>query len=205
VAAGDDQNPENLTQTERFSRQLFSTVTSLSENGVMDQTMVDQMSDSLAEQIKNIPAKKIFLPSDIKIINDDSARAIKNYEDAMLNIQKKYPDKGNVFDILQRFVIDEKNATVDSNVLLELDPIIAQTQNTINAILKISIPRSLSALHLNFLNAGEILMENISDMRLFDTDPILSLGAMSKYEENIASFQSALTSLMNAVNKKLGN
>lgn len=199
------QNQENLTETDKFSRELFSAVASLSENGTLSQETADQISSSLADKIKNPAPEKVFDVSDIKIINDDSVQAIKNYKDTMNNIQKKYPDKGNVLDILQRFVVDENSATVDTSVLPELDPIIKQTEDALNAILKVSVPQSLALWHLDLINAGEILIENEKNIQLFETDPILSLGAMSKYEENINSFQSALLILVNAVDKKLSN
>ena len=127
-------------------------------------------------------------------------KAIKNYKNTIDNIQKKYPVKENVTDILQKFIIDENN--VDTSVLVELDPIINQTQNIINGIVKMSVPQSLSSLHLDLLNAGERLIENVSDMKLFDSDPIVAMGAMSQYENNMISFQSALNALVNAISQK---
>ena len=167
----------------------------------MDQTTIDKISSSLNERIKNNIQRKVFTVSDIKIIKDDSVNAIKKYYDTLNGIQKKYVGKNTVADILQRFIIDENN--VDTSVLIELDPIIKQTSTMINEILKVSIPNSLSMLHLNFLNSGQGLLENISDMQFFDTDPVIAMGAMSKYEENLNSFQTALVSLINTIDQKL--
>jgi len=186
---GGQDYTENLTETDKFSRELFSTIASLNQNGVMDQTTIDNIQ------------RKVFTVSDIKIIKDDSVNAIKKYYDTLNGIQKKYVGKNTVADILQRFIIDENN--VDTSVLIELDPIIKQTSTMINEILKVSIPNSLSMLHLNFLNSGQGLLENISDMQFFDTDPVIAMGAMSKYEENLNSFQTALVSLINTIDQKL--
>ncbi|KKR43159.1 hypothetical protein A2356_02205 [Candidatus Nomurabacteria bacterium RIFOXYB1_FULL_39_16] len=198
---GGQDYTENLTETDKFSRELFSTIASLNQNGVMDQTTIDKISSSLNERIKNNIQRKVFTVSDIKIIKDDSVNAIKKYYDTLNGIQKKYVGKNTVADILQRFIIDENN--VDTSVLIELDPIIKQTSTMINEILKVSIPNSLSMLHLNFLNSGQGLLENISDMQFFDTDPVIAMGAMSKYEENLNSFQTALVSLINTIDQKL--
>ncbi len=197
--------PKNLTETEKFSQQLFSTVASLNQNGMANDGVVDEITTSLSNQIKNTTAEKVFTSSGIKILNDDSLGAIKTYKNAMLAIQAKYPDKGNVFDILQRFIVDANTSKVDESVLVELDPIIAQTQNTINAILKVGVPASIAPLHLAFLNAGERLLENISSMKFFDSDPILAVGAMSKYDENISSFQDSLHLLIITVMEKLNS
>jgi hypothetical protein len=108
-----------------------------------------------------------------------------------------------VFDILGKFIIDENN--VDENVLVKLDPIIKQTKNLIEAILKISVPESLVLEHLEFLNALERVMENTEDIRLYSTDIILSLGGISQYDKNITLLNSSLENLSNAITKKLNN
>jgi hypothetical protein len=201
--AAEDQNIENLTQTDKFSRELFSTLVALSQNGTIDETTAEKISGSLAEQIQNSAQRKMFISSDLKILNDNSIKAIKNYKNTTDNIPKKYTTESNVLDILQRFIVDEN--TVDPSVLVELDPIIAQAQNMIDEILKMSVPQILASTHLNFLNAGQGLLENVSDIRLFDTDPIVAMGGIGKYEESLASFQSAFVILAETINKKLNN
>lgn len=208
LASGEKQtnnspNAENLTETEKFSRELFATITTLNQNGTIDQATIDTLGASLAEKIKNPVVRKVFLISNIKIIKDDSKQAIESYFNTMNSIQAKYPIKESVTSILQKFVADENNP--DTKVLIKLDGAINQTQNIINGILKVSVPQSLAPLHLDLLNAGERLMENISDMKLFDSDPIVAIGAMSKYAENMISSQSALKALASAISKKLNN
>jgi len=198
-----DQTTENLTQTDKFSRELFTTVAAASQNGTMDQTTIDQLSASLADQIQNSVPRKVFLISEIKIVNNDDLKTIKNYLDALIDIQKKYPDKGKVFDILQKFMVDENN--VDVSQLIKLDPIIEQTQNIINALIKTNVPQSLALLHLDFINAQERLIENESDIKLFDSDPIVAIGAISKFEENINSLQSTLNAIILGIKQKLNN
>lgn len=200
-ADGSIASEENLTQTDKFSRELLSTITSLGQNGAMDQDTIEQISTSLADKIQSSVQRKVFTTGDLKIINDNTTKAIQNYKNTLNAMQKKYPDNGDVLDILQRFIIDEN--TIDVTVLGELDPIIIQAQKMRDDILKMSVPQSLAPLHLNVLNGGQKLVENLSDIRLFDTDPILAMGAISVCEENINSFQSASISLVNAINKKL--
>lgn len=192
---------ENLTETDKFSRDLFATIASLNQNGVLDQTAIDTLSDSLVEKIRNPIVRKVFSVSDIKIIKDDSTQAVANYFNRMNGIQAKYPVEESVLDVLQKFIVDEEN--VDPSALAGLDSTIGQTEKIISDILKEQVPESLVALHLDLLNAGQRLLENVSDMKLFDTDPIMAMGAMSKYEENMNLFQSALVTLANAISKKL--
>jgi hypothetical protein len=197
------QNEENLTQTEKFSRELFSTTATLNQSGALDQATADQISNSLAERIQNTPTRKVFLLSDIKTTTDNSIKAVKNYRDTLISIQKKYPDNGNVLDVLQKFIIDENN--VDVSALVELDPIIKQSQLQLNALIKISVPKSIAPLHLDFLNALERLVENTSDIRLYDSDVIVALGGISQYQNNANLLESAVKNLTNTINNKLNN
>jgi len=194
-----NQNIENLTETEKFSRELFSTVASLNQNGVMDQAMAEKISSSLSEQIKNSAPKKVFLYSDIKIINTNSAKAIQTYKDTLINIfEKNKMPSYTAMDVLQKFIVDENS--VDASVLTALDPIIKSTKGIVEALAKMSVPQSLAFAHIDFLNGWEKIMENLSDIRLYDTDPVLSLGGISQYEDNSNFLFSAGENLMELIN-----
>lgn len=202
-----DQKPENLTKTDQFSRELFATVASLNQNGAMDQTTVDKISSSLADHIKNSTPRKIYMLSDIKVTQDNSVASVKKYENAVNsldnNLKKKYPTKGAVADILKRFIVDQNN--IDITVLPELDPFIKQAEEGVNGMLKINVPSDLAQVHLDIINATERLMENESDFQSFDTDPIVAMTGISKYQENMNLYASAFEKYINIMDKKLNS
>jgi len=198
---GEGQSMENLTQTEKFSRELFATVAAASQGGALDQTAIDQLVASLAGKIENPTVRKVFVASDLNIIKDDSTQAIKNYMDTMGKLEAKYPIKGSVSGILEKFVADENNVNISA--LAELDLIIKPLQNGMGEALKMKVPQSLASLHLDSLNALERLLENLNDIKLFDTDPILSLGAIRQYGQNATLLESAALKLKNAIILKL--
>lgn len=195
------EDEQNLTETDKFSRELFSTIASLSQAGTIDQETVDKLSSSLIERIQNTPQRKIFTTSDIKITNDDSIAAFKKYNDTIDAINKKYPVQGDIIEILQKFIIDANN--VDASVLQELDPIIKQVQNIINATLEAEVPQSIASLHIDFLNAGEKYIENLTDIKLYDTDPLMALSAITQFEKNLLLSETAIVKLKSTINQKL--
>jgi hypothetical protein len=206
TGAGNANNSdsENLTETDKFSRELFSTIATLNQSGSLDQATIDKITGSLADHIKNSPSKKIFSVLDIKTTMSETPQAFRNYNDALNNVYKKYPAiQYTILDVLQQFMIDEN--TVDSSVLVKLDPIIEQINKTTAAMAKITVPQSLSILHLTVLNAQERLAENLSAVRLYDSDSVVALGGISKYEENSTELGLALNNLANALSKKLKN
>ncbi len=195
--AGAEPSEESLTETDKFSREFFSTVATLTQAGEMDQATVDQLSASLAEHIQNSPPKKIYTILEIKIQKDDSAQAVKNYDAALEAIYKKYPFQKGVVSVLEEFWIDENN--VNAEALAGLDPLIEQTSKIIGELTKTNVPQSLAPLHLEFVNGFERLMENMEDMKLYDSDPILALAAISQYEKNITALEEIVGRLANAV------
>lgn len=198
--------PEKLTQTEQFSRELFATVAAGSQNGTMDQPTIDALGASLAEKIENPVVRKVFTTSDLKIINEDSNLTMIGYIGALSGIEAKYPTEEiitNVLNILQKFIADENN--LDVSALTELDVVIKQLQSGMNEGLKINVPQSLAQLHLDSLNGLERVIENLNDIELFDTDPIVAMGAINQYYQNATSLETAVTKLANAIAQKLKN
>jgi len=196
-----NENIENLTETEKFARELFSTATSLTQSGLMNQSMVDNISTSLNDRIKNSAPKKIYTLADIKITDDNTALAVQKYKNDLTNIYKKYTYQTMVEEVLAKFAGD--GTTIDENALAELDPIITQTQNIINARLKMAVPSQLAQSHLNVINAMERWLESVGGMKLFSSDPILALMAIKNYQENVTSLQSAVDALDSTMNEKL--
>ncbi len=202
-ADGSYPSPENLTETDKFSQELFSTVATLNQTGGLDEMTADKISSSLAEHIKNSVPKKIYTLADLKIINSDSNQTIQNYAEVLDNVFKKYPMDYSINDVLQKFVVDGNN--VDTSVLVELDPIITQLKKVISEMIKISVPKSLSSLHLDFLNGLERLSENLSDIKLYDSDAIVALGGVSQYKNNSALLESSVKNLADEIANKLNN
>lgn len=198
-------NPSGLgssTQTDLFAKELFSTVAALNQAGVIDQSAVDKISDSLVQKMQNSENRKVFVYSDLKIINSDTWQTIKNYSDSLNGIHKKYPYPNyTVLDVLDKFIIDENN--VDESVLVQLDPIIKQTNNIINEMAKMNVPASLAIAHLVFLNGAQKFNENISDIRLYEADVVKAISGISNYGTNITTLESADYSLRTAIDKKL--
>lgn len=193
---------ENLTETDKFSRELFSTVATLNQAGSIDQATIDKLSESLVLNMQNFGNdRKVFLYSDLKIVKPDSVSAIQTYNTSLNNISNKYPVKYTALDVLQKFRIDENN--VDESVLVELDPIIKQTNNTISDMAKMNVPESLALSHLGFLNALQKFSENLNNIKMYDADPIVAISAINQYEASTTELETSADKLTNTINQKL--
>lgn len=203
------QDIENPTQTDNFSKEFFATLTtleqngSIDENGNMDQTTADTLTNSLIDSVQNSPLRKIYAFSDIKITNDNSQKAIKKYNDTLNSISPKNAVKYSVTDVFQKFAPDDTGNNTNPAALADLDPIITQMTSFENGLLATSVPQSLASLHLNAINAIEGVVENLNDAKLYNTDPIIAFSGMSKYDKDSTAMMTALQNLANAINQKL--
>ncbi len=193
----------SLTQTDKFSQELLTTLAAINQTGDMDPATAQKLGETLATQIENSAPKKVYGAGDIKITKDDSAAAIQKYNEALDSITRKYPASGSAMDVLQKFAADQNNE--DTTVLSELDPIVTQTNQIIAGIVKTSVPQSLASLHLAFINSLEKVSENLNDIQLYNTDAVVALAAISQYEQNTADLQAAVDNLSSTINQKLSS
>ena len=194
------QDPDTLTQTDKFSQELFAAVAALSQSGELDQVSIDQISEALKEQIQNKTVKKVFTSSDLSISGDNSEQAFISYNNTLNIIYAKYPIQNSPLEIFQEFVGD--GVEVNPEALLKLDPIIKQTEGFVNEMTKMSVPSNLVQAHLDMLNALERVSENLNDIGLIEADPLIAMGAISKYEENTELFSSAVDTLINTMQQE---
>jgi hypothetical protein len=197
------QEVENLTKTDQFSRELFSTVTTLSQNGQLDQATIDKISNSLADHIQNSLPRKVFSLADIKTAKSDTVLDIQKYSDTISNLYEQNSVKYTVLDVLQKFTGDGEN--VDVSALPMLNPIIDHTNKVIAGMLATGVPQSLVTIHLEVMNEFQKLVENLNDIKLYDTDAVVALGAISTYQINSNALESSLNNLFNLITKKLNS
>ena len=135
------------------------------------------------------------------MIKGDLYQNIKSYADTLNNVFKDTDLVLGVMEILQKFILDENN--VDTSVLAGLDPTIEQFNQVIEGMLKMSVPESLSTLHLELLNELQKMLEDLNGIQLYETDSIVALSAISQYKTNVTSLQSTVQNLSDVISAKL--
>ena len=192
---------ENLTQTDKFARELFSTVVALNQTGEIDDNTVQQITDSLTLQIQNPVQRKVFTMTDLKVTNDNSLATYKKYsDDTDIIFQNKYPFDEEVANTLQKFISEGEDP--DANILIELDPVIKNLGEMVEGMTKINVPSSIATLHLDITNALQRVMENLSDIRAFDSDPITTIGAINQYVENLDALDVSIINELKEIENK---
>lgn len=174
---------ENLTKTEQFAQELFSTVAILNQSGEIDQNTIDTLSASITKEIENPIQKKIYRLTDIKIIESNTKINMQDYNKATgAVLYNKYPINIKILTVLEESLTTEGDINVTT--LNKLDPINKQVQEIITGLLKIKVPSTLAILHINLLNTFQAISENLTNIKQLDTDPIVAMSAIAKYPDN---------------------
>ena len=193
------QNDTKLTETDKFSRELFSTIAALNQSGAMDQATVDKISESLSDRVQNSTPRKIYTISQIKIINDNSAKSMQNYNmKTGVLLYKKYPMNEKVVSIFKESLVGSEEINV--SILAKLDPIIRQLKEIINGMISINVPSKLSVFHLDLINAFEVVAENLNDIKLISKDPVVAISAISQYLKNNDQIELTINKLAAEIN-----
>lgn len=196
------QPEENLTETDKFSREFFSTVVSLNQAGAIDTATVDKLGSTLADGVLNSAPRKVFTTKDFKTSSDDK-NSIQIYGDALASIFNKHAININASDVLEEAIAE--NGEVNMEVLNKLDPIIKNFNEIINEISKINVPPYFLSIHLQTINGFEKLAENLTDIKLIEEDPLVAMSAMSQYPKNNEELQNYINELNQKGKEKLGN
>ncbi len=196
-----DEEPENLTQTDKFSRELFATVATLSQEGELDPVSVEKITSSLESQITNNTIKKIYTSKDMNIVQDNSIQAAQKYNIDLGNLEKKYAVEKGAIQILEDAT--DETGEMDPEILSELTPLIKNIEGRIKDMLAVSTPSGLASPHLNLINAMQGCLENLKDIQIFESDVIVALGGVSKFSENSTLLEEATLDLKKAIWDKI--
>lgn len=202
--------PENLTETEKFSRQLFSTVTALNQTGGLDQNTVDQLSTSLANEVNNPSVQNAYSTSNIKTSGDTGTDAARGYDGVLEGTLKKYSglyDGSTVIPLAQTFgnALQSYLGSGNDSAMSKLDQPAKDLRAMTVALGKMIVPSEFADAHVALMNQLEWMAENLSNTKEVGTDPVTAYGAISNFSQNIQNLQGAIDKLHNAINQKIKN
>ena len=128
--------------------------------------------------------------SEILVI-EDSPESLHEYgNDIALSMKIHSINNEHEMTILQKAITAN-----DPALLAELEPIRIVYAGMIADTLKVGVPQSLVAEHINLLNAYEAILTDIKAMQVAFTDPLYSLARVRLYEEDATALYSALESI----------
>ena len=193
-ATNSAQPDENLTETDKFGRELFYKYMAAKKAGNLDQTKLIQ--DFVDEQSLNTAAKQ-YKETDFIVIppQNTTDTTLRDYGNALGRALASHPAKGvpNEFQTITNAVKSKSAAQ-----LRDLDPVITGYQGILQDFLRIAVPRSMVSAHIALLNSVEMVLEDVRGFKKTFSDPIIGLMSINKYPGDIESLKTAIQNMRDA-------
>ena len=176
----DNKYPEkDLTATDLFAQNLFAEYLSLrGSRERIDDTDKNTMIDSVIKNALDTKINNQYAISDLNIIEDNSAAALKKYGNDFISTTQLYSrdltqDETVVFE---RMLKEENQKDAEY-----LEKSASAYDSAADKLKQIKIPNNLALIHLNIINNYSIISDALKDMSLTLNDPIRGMNGFAVY------------------------
>ena len=187
---------ENLNETERFSREFFTTFAALKQSGNLSPEAMINLSTSLISTLeKSKDALVFFTARDIRIENAPDYTQ-SDYASAVMAMASKFSDKklGYELEILAEGITNENKAAMD-----ELAQI-AENYNEFALVLKsLPVPQTLSRDHLVLINSALGISQTLKNLSQTLSNPLVVMSSLSQYDTFSQSFVEIMSKISSLI------
>jgi hypothetical protein len=183
-STSDQNTPE--TETSIFAKQLFTTVASLQESGNLNEESASKIINQASLSAQKNVQKTFYKKEQLTISPKLTGKAFeKNTTAILVKNNVTYESLQKIFAILG--TLPDTGEMEGTTIVQDLTVIDTSFKKALGELLKNPVPTQSTETYLKFLNTLEYISENISDMTLIETNPIVSFSAITVYPENISS------------------
>jgi hypothetical protein len=166
---------EQLTNTDMFARDLFTTISVLDQQGVL-QDNTDLIKSQIAESVNSIQLYQPFTFSDIKLVETNNT-TITTYMGRMNIILARYPyDYDDLILVLNASTQEEP---VDTDAI---HTIITKYQSLVVELEEIEVPTSFRDVHMGLVNAWRHYVGVVDAFANTQSDPLLSMAGTQQIQ-----------------------
>lgn len=187
-----DEN--NATETDKFAQEFFAAYAALKANGA-DQNLINNFSSSLGQQIVTPKLIDKYTEKDIHLALTDSSEEKDRYYNEARSTFEDYEAEGlgSELEILSNAIITYDSKGVAS--VEDLDLIGDYYEQAAEKIMALSVPASLTDIHLKIANSANNLGISVHNMTKVVLDPIVGLSGISAYQEYSDNLKNAVADL----------
>lgn len=173
----EDLLKEDLTATDLFAQNLFGEYLSLRGSGQqISDTEKSSLVTSVVENTLNTGLNKRYAISDLNIVNDNSAAALKKYGNDFISITQLYSQDLTEDELI---VFERMLRTESAEDAAYLNESAAAYDAAADKLKSIKIPSDLSFIHLDIINSYSVASDALKDMGSALDDPIRGLNGFS--------------------------
>ncbi|MFZ2205668.1 MAG: hypothetical protein WAV23_03700 [Minisyncoccia bacterium] len=186
IELGTEQTPsdENLTETDKFSREFFAAFMSMKESGQVDNTTINNFSNALGQQMIDPLLIDLYTEQEINISTDNSTKNQEKYYSSMKKLFEGYKSTGlgDELDIVSSD-LSVYSALGTGTQSKELQIIADAYQDFAKKAIRITVPSVLAQYHLQIINSSNNTGISVRNMAKTIVDPIIGLSGLSQYQK----------------------
>jgi hypothetical protein len=176
---------DKLTDTEKFSRELFSQyVIAKNNNGgkALDNTAKMEVLNTVIDKTVATIITKYSI-SDIKNTVEMTDTNLKDYGNKLGEILMQYSTNGAGDELLY---IQEAITKEDETLLKPLVPIITNYTNMLVSFILMPVPKDLLDIHIKIVNNFYNVIISLENIKSFFVDPINGVTSLQTYQASFA-------------------
>ncbi len=192
-----DSVETDLTETDKFARNFFTTFAAMKASGQVDSTNINNFSNALGQNVLNQQIIDQYTEKDIKKDSNNTFANAKKYYAAVQALFNKYKTAGigDELFIVGNQLSNSPEASADSLNSLEKNNtsgpiddkklllIAAAYQGFAKNIIQLAVPTNLIQIHLQIANYANNTGISVLNMTKVTADPIVGLSGLSQYQK----------------------
>ena len=188
-----DENAE-LNETERFSREFFATIVSLSQQGLLNEKSLANLSNTISDQIVVGDYPDAYTSGELTI--NPSFDATIAYTDDLATLFKKMERTTNIG--IELLMTSEllSNKTARQNDLFKLSQ---KYKEFAKDAIEISVPKKMENMHLQLVNNLYNLGVSIERLSEVIDNPLVGLQGIAGYTKYSAEFVTITTKIRDSI------
>ncbi|MDE2030668.1 MAG: hypothetical protein KGI58_00175 [Patescibacteria group bacterium] len=167
-------------ENEALSQEFFAVIMSLQQTGNLDSASMQSVADAISKKVVATPIPDIYT-KDMAVIEDDGTLPMIEYYTAYLNLNNKYYKDDGIGTELSLIAVALRDK--DQGALDQVGKIGEAYKAMGKDLMKIPVPTTFLANHLDLANNYEKIGESIDDMTKMLSDPMVGMRAFINYNK----------------------
>lgn len=186
---GSKINPEleaDLTETDKFSRELFVKViaTSKGTDAPTEADFQNFLNTTIKNQVEGQKAR-VYSSADLYVDAAETPEKIRVYGNAVATVLKTPPPQKLEYEIN---IVERAEAKKDPSELTKLTGNVAAYRKIETSLHKITVPKSAVKSHLDLMNGASMMAWSITGLSYLYSDPMKAIPGVAGYSEAFQKF-----------------
>ena len=178
--AGFENYETNMTESERLGRSIYTAILAIEESGgTLDLETRDQISNNIAEYVKQIPVSgRLYVRDELNLV-ENTRELTRKYQQEMESLLSKYPvETADIQLLVESLESDEPRKS-------ELKKAAEKYDILVNELVSLDVPYAIGARHTELLNSISHVAGSLKNLSADEQDELLTLSTIIQMDDRL--------------------